>query len=243
MRNLILTIALITLGLPLHADTGFVVIASIESAIPKGAMLERSQAIDLNSGASLTLLSAQGKVIQLKGPYNGTVDSDVSEGDVDILRSISKLVKYSKNEDLSLAAFRNISFNVRSNLPEIWGIDIDQPGQYCMREDIALNLWWPDAFKGAVITLTNNKTQQQKKFRWATKNRYFEWPVDFNKNHDDTTYTVKNNVANWETEFNLTTLPLTLARDMDRIVWMFENSCQSQALRLLKEVIRPPEAS
>ena len=242
MRKLIVTITLLAISMSLHAESSFVVIASIENAIPKGAMLESSQVIDLSSGASLTLLSAKGKVMQLKGPYNGSVDSDVTDGDANILQSISKLVKYSENEDLSLAAFRNISSNVHSNSPEIWGVDINGSGQYCMREDTPLNLWWRDAFKGAVITLTNNKTLRQAKFRWATKKRHFEWPDGFDR-HDGTTYTIKNNVATYETEFGLTTLPASITRDMDRIVWMFEHACQSQALRLLKEVIRPPEAS
>jgi hypothetical protein len=242
MLKMLITITLLVISLSSQAESGFVVIASIESAIPKGAMLGRSQIIDLSSGASLTLLSAKGKIIQLKGPYTGSVDSDISEGDVDILRSISKLVRFSGNEDLSLAAFRNISSNDNSNFPEIWGVDIDASGQYCMRQELPLNLWWADAFKGAVMTLTNHKTLKQAKFRWPTKDQHTEWPADFVRQHDDS-YSIKNNVANTETEFSLMTLPTAITGDMNRIVWMFEHDCQSQALRLLKEVIRPPEAS
>lgn len=239
MKKLFLTITLLMTSLTLQAASGFVVIASIDSTIPRGAVLEPAQAINLDAGAALTVISANGRVIQLKGPYEGTIDSDTNSGSTDILQSISSLVKYSKDEDLSLAGFRNISLNTESNLIEIWGVDIENSGQYCLQADLPLNLLWPAAFKGAIISLSNDKTLEQAKFRWATKQPHIAWPTGF-KIDEDTTYTIKNNVAKESTQFSLKTLPADIESDMSRIVWMFENACQRQAIRLLKEIIRPP---
>lgn len=239
MYKIIVTMTLLIVSLSLHAESGFVVISSIESDIPRGAMLERSRVIDLNSGAALTLISANGRVIQLKGPYKGAIDSDTETGGADILQSISSLVQYSKDEDLSLAAFRNISLNNQANLIAIWGIAIETSGQYCIREDLPLNLWWPGAFKGAVITLFNTKTLKQEKFRWTSKQQHIKWPSGFDI-QEGTTYTIKNNVANQDSQFSLMKLPDGITGDMGKVVWMFENACQPQAIRLLKDLIRPP---
>jgi hypothetical protein len=236
MRKIIAAVILLLLNGPSGAENGLVAITSSHPTIEKGAIIKRTQVIELHSGESLKLLSAAGKVFQLQGPYNGVIKLDSKSNNDSTLKSVSELLKNTKSTDFTLAIFRNTSVATPGYRPDIWGVDIRKSGRYCLRTDLPIYLWWPQASSGALITLADTTNSQSVEMEWPAREKYTKWPevlpVD-----DRVIYSVKNNKSPGVSEFVIEPLPTKLKSDMEFVAWMSDHDCRKQAIRLLGEII------
>lgn len=236
MRRFVIAITFLLLSGSLNAETGLVVITAIHPTIVKGAIITATQTIKLKSGESLKLLSSTGGIIQLQGPYSGTIVFDAKASDSSVLESVSELVKGSKSTDFTLAIFRNSSVTTPTYRPDIWGVDIRKSGKYCLRPDFPVHLWWPQASQGELITLTDTTIPQSVEMEWPDRNNYATWPgmLALNKR---SSYAVKNERAALSSEFEIQFLPADLEGDMAQIAWMSDHNCKNQATRLLGTIV------
>ena len=236
MHRLIVAVILLLLNGPLAADDGLVVISSIHSTIKKGSIIKSTQTIELQSGESLKLLSSTGGIIQVQGPYSGAIafESKVSDGSV--LKSVSELVKNSKSTDFTLAIFRNSSVTTPTYRPDIWGIDIRRSGKYCLRPNLPIHLWWPQALPGDLITLTDTTNSQSIELEWPERKKYTAWPEILSVD-DRVIYSVRNTEVALYSEFKIQLLPTDLADGMEHIAWMSDHDCKKQAIRLLGTIV------
>ena len=236
MRRLILATILLFLNAPLNAGNGLVVISAVHSTIEKGAIVEPTQTIELKSGESLKLLSSSGGIIQVQGPYNGAIIFEPKAGDSSVIESISELVKNSKSTDFALAIFRNSSVTKQSYRPDIWGVDIRKSGQYCLRINQPIHLWWPQSSPGALITLTDTTASRSINIEWPGRNKYTTWP-EMLPIDSRVIYSVKDSRGVALSEFNLQMMPKDLESDMEHIAWMSDHNCSGQAVRLLETIV------
>lgn len=236
MRRFIVAVVLLLLNGQLNAEDGLVVISSSHPDIKKGEIINSTQTIELQSGESLKLLSSAGGIIQVQGPYSGAIAFESKASDSSVLESVSELVKNSKSTDFTLAIFRNASVTTPTYRPDIWGIDIRKSGNYCLRPDKPIHLWWPQALPGELITLTNTTTSESIEMEWPDRKKYTTWP-DLLLVNDRVTYSVTNNGIALQSELKLQLLPTDLKDDMGRIAWMSEQDCTKQAIRLLGTIV------
>jgi len=236
MRRLIIAVILLFLIGPLAADDGLVVISSIHSTIKKGAIIRSTQTIELQSGESLKLLSSAGGIIQVQGPYSGAIAFESKASDSSVLESVSELVKNSKSTDFTLAIFRNSSVTTPTYRPDIWGIDIRRSGKFCLRRNLPIHLWWPQALPGDSITLRDTTNSLSIEMEWPDRKKYTPWPEKLPVN-DGVIYSVKNNEASLFSEFKLQLLPTDLEDNMEQIAWMSDHDCKKQAIRLLGTIV------
>lgn len=236
MRKLILAAVLLSLIGPSNAGNGLIVISAVHSAIEKGAVIEPTQAINLKSGESLKLLSSSGGIIQLQGPYDGTIKFQPKTGDSSIIDSVSELVKKSKSTDFTLAVFRNLSVVAPSYRPDIWGVDIRKSGKYCLRQNQPVHLWWPQATQGALIILTDTTRSRSIEVEWTDRKNYTAWPQKLPVNRS-VIYSAKDSQGRILSEFKLQMMPDDLAGEMAQIAWMSDQGCSKQAVRLLGTIV------
>jgi hypothetical protein len=236
MRRLIVAVILLILNGPLGAENGLVVISSAHSTIKKGAIIKSTQTIELQSGESLKLLSSTGGIIQVQGPYSGAIAFESKASDGSVLKSVSELVKNSKSTDFTLAIFRNSSVTTPTYRPDIWGIDIRKSGKYCLRPNLPIYLWWPQALPGDLITLTDTTNSQSIELEWPEWKKYTAWPEILSVD-DRVIYSVRNTEVALFTEFKIQLLPTDLKDDMEQIAWMSDHDCKKQAIRLLGTIV------
>lgn len=236
MRKIMAAVILLLLHGPSGAENGLVVITSTHPGIEKGAIIKPTQVIKLDSGESLKLLSAAGKVYLLQGPYNGIVKPGTKSDSDSTLKSVSELLKNTKSTDFTLAIFRNTSVAMPEYRPDIWGVDIRKSGKYCLRSDLPVHLWWPQASSGALVTLTDTINSRSVEIEWPARKKFAQWPellpVD-----DQVTYSVKNNQSPTVSKFQIKPMPTKLKSDMEFVAWMSDHDCRKQATRLLGEII------
>jgi hypothetical protein len=236
MGRIMAVVILLLLHGPSGAETGLVVITSTHSTIEKGAIIKPTQVIKLESGESLKLLSAAGKVYLLQGPYNGIVKPGTKSDNDSTLKSVSELLKNSKSTDFTLAIFRNASAATPEYRPDIWGVDIRESGKYCLRPDLPIYLWWPNATSGALITLTDTTNSRSVEMVWPTRQNHTKWPEVLTVN-EMVVYSVENNKSTGGSEFEIQLLPANLKSEMEFVARMSDRSCMRQAKRLLGEII------
>ena len=236
MRRLIVAVILLLLNGPLGAENGLVVISSIHSTIEKGAIIKPTQTIKLQSGESLKLLSSKGGIIVVQGPYSGAIVFESNASDSSVLKSVSELVKNSNSTDFTLATFRNSSVTSPTYRPDIWGIDIRKSGKYCLRPNLPIHLWWPQALPGDLITLTDTTNSLSIEMAWPDRKKYTAWPEILSVD-DRVIYSVRNTEVALFSEFKIQLLPTGLKDDMEQIAWMSDHDCKKQAIRLLASVV------
>lgn len=236
MRKIVVATILLLSSVALGAENGLVVISSVHSTIKKGAIIKSTQAIELQSGESLKLLSSTGGIVQVQGPYSGAIAFESKASDGSVLKSVSELVKNSKSTDFTLATFRNSSVTTPTYRPDIWGIDIRKSGKYCLRPNLPIHLWWPQALPGDLIKLTDTTNSLSIEMEWPDQKKYTTWPEKLSV-IDHVIYSVKNNQAALFSEFKIQLLPTDLTDDMEQIAWMSDHDCKKQAIRLLGTIV------
>lgn len=220
----------------LCAESGLVVISSNYSQVERGDIIHVGQIIELPANKSLRLISASGNVFDLQGPYEGTIELSSTRGNDSILKSVSRLVKDSKATDYTLATFRGGSIASLENRHDIWGVDIRKPGNYCVRPNRPVYLWWPQASPGEQITLTDQGSSRSIVLEWPYDKKYALWPEEIGIN-DHSTFTAKSDQIVHFAEFRVLSLPKELTENMEVVAWMSDHQCRNQAVRLLGAIM------
>ena len=105
-----------------------VVIASTDSEIGVGSVLDGARAIQLADGNSVTLVSSDGRTLKLRGPYLGRPDPLPDTGSSGLLDALSDIVKPTEN-DVSTAGIMRSSLYAPK---QPWVIDSGQSGAHCV---------------------------------------------------------------------------------------------------------------
>ncbi len=236
MWRLASSLALLLFSQILCAESGLVVISSNYSKMDRGDLVKLGQIIKLPANKSLRLISASGNVFELRGPYEGKIDLNTTPGNDSILKSVSMLVKSSNATDYSIATFRGGSAASYEQRYDIWGIHISKPGNYCVRSDLPVYLWWPRARPGEQVTITGPAGSKSIVVKGSNRKKYALWPDEIGIN-DRSIYSVKSDQMEDTAEFKVLLLPAGLTQDMEVVAWMSDHQCRNQAVRLLSAIL------
>jgi hypothetical protein len=210
-----------------------VVIASSNSDFKVGQVVDSSLDIKLAGDVTLTLISESGKVYALKGPHSGSVEV---EGSADkgggLLPSIKNILTGEKTEASTLGVMRSIG--APKLPPDPWAIIANKTGKYCITLSKPVVLWRTDTKKTRSLILINLDTNHKVKTVWSSGQNILYWPR-LMPLVDGATYRV-----DLTGESKLPKLTVAMVPDQPTqahaAVWMSQNGCEQQALRLLQSI-------
>lgn len=203
-----------------------VVIASTDAEIGIGSRLDGGRAIQLAEGNSITLVSADGRTLKLRGPYLGRPDPVLSTGGNDLLEALSAIVK-PVERDVSAAGIMRSSLYAPK---QPWVIDSGQSGAHCLLPGRPVLLWRPIAIGAASVVL---KAQDgEATVTWQDGSYTAPWPAALALT-DGATYQLESTFTGKSQRLNIRQVPGALDSAVSRAVWMHEQGCTAQARALL----------
>ena len=209
-----------------------VVIASEDPSMPAGTVIDGARTVTVAADATVVLVSADGRVTELAGPYSGAPDASPASGDGRLVESLSRLITDQADAPNKLAVFRGGMAMTPIGRPDVWGIDIARAGAYCVRSDRPAMLWWAGARAGAVVELTpTGDDAGRTRIRWPGSKKYAPWP-DALPLGDGMTYIARFRSSDDGRTIRTLLMP-ELATDAHRAAWMAEKGCTRQALAVV----------
>ena len=207
-----------------------VVIASTDSEIGVGSVLDGARAIQLADGNSVTLVSSDGRTLKLRGPYLGRPDPLPDTWSSGLLDALSDIVKPTEN-DVSTAGIMRSSLYAPK---QPWVIDSGQSGAHDVLPGRPALLWRPIAIGAASAALKADADQAggQADVTWRDGSYTAPWPADLPL-ADGVTYQLEFAVSGTTRRLSIHQVPGDLDSDVSRAVWMHENGCTAQARALL----------
>ncbi len=206
-----------------------VVIASTDSEIGVGSVLDGGKAIQLAEGNSVTLVSSDGRTLRLQGPYSGRPDpapDTGGAGGTNLLDALSEIVRPAE-EDVATAGIMRSSLYAPK---EPWVIDSGQSGAHCVLPGRPALLWRSIAIGAASAALKADGGQAG--VTWQDGSYTAPWPAGLPL-ADGATYQLEFAITGTTRHLNIHQVPGDLDGDVSRAVWMHEKGCTAQAKALL----------
>ncbi len=234
LRILVLTVFSLSFWATTNAAQ-LVVISSDSPALKTGAIVDGAASITLAPGATVTLISPEGKTIKLKGPYKGKPEPSPSAKTNHLLNSLSRIVTGPPENDPSLAVFRAAPGAAR---PDVWAINVGRSGVYCVRADRPATLWRAQAGKEIVLTVKQvGGRQRETRKEWPQGKRTMIWPAELPL-ADGATYLARPMGGYQWANLTILLVPTELPTQAHRAAWMAENGCARQARILVGAIAR-----
>ncbi len=162
IRLLYVPIAVLLASTSLASAMDFVVIAAENSSYAIGAEIAGDDAMTLPADATLVLLAADGSTRDLKGPFQGTLETHDNEGDPRALAVIQRLLSRNVVQTQLLGAVRGTD---GAQLPGAEMIAIDRDGHRCLFTDQAY-FWRADVQQRSTATLFDATQQTRAELTW-----------------------------------------------------------------------------
>lgn len=206
-----------------------VVITSKGSEIAVGAILDGAKPIELGAGAAVTLVSADGRTLKLKGPYSGAPDPSPRVDGTDLLDALSDIVKPA-DKDVSSAGIMRASIYAPK---DPWVIDSGRSGAQCAPAGRAAPLWRAIAAGPASASLKAGARQAP--VQWRDGSYTAPWPAEIPL-RDGASYEIQFTMTKKTERLSLHLIPEDVEGDLSRAVWMQAKGCTSQAKALLAQL-------
>ncbi len=206
-----------------------VVIASTDSEIGIGSVIDGGRAIQLAEGHSVTLVSADGRTLKLEGPYLGRPDPAPATGGTggsDLLDALSDIVKPTETDVSTAGIMRSSLYAPR----QPWVIDSGQSGAHCVLPGRPILLWRPIAIGSVAASL--KAPDGQAGVTWQDGSYTTPWPAELPLT-DGATYQLEFTFTGKSQRLSIHQVPGELDSDVSRAVWMHEKGCTVQARALL----------
>ena len=237
-----LTIWISSLAVPVMAAAQFVVIASNtnNNQIPAGKAFASDQTLSLVAGESVTLISQNGQVIHLQGPYSGAIKTEPTNDETQApakdwpatLNKITKLVTKESNRTAVIGASRVIvpgSTNAPDMRDDYWFMNVDSSGDRCVRsKDVVM--WRDNPDQTIKIDLRSQKAKRTG-LKWEKSKYQMKLPSQFIE--DGILIVMK--IDKQPRRFNLHVLPIWIKEKQlgNVLLWMVNRNCTRQSQRLI----------
>jgi hypothetical protein len=150
-----LAVALVALGAPARADEPSLVVLKVSGAAFKpGDKIPGTQELKLADGQSVSLIGPDGKMIVLKGPYDGPAAKVADVKSASVTDMLSPLLASAKVETATPGVIRAATEAGPESTP--WVLDSSTGGDFCVHQAVGYDLWRAD--NGAAETVTIQPT-------------------------------------------------------------------------------------
>lgn len=226
-----LAIAFVALGAPARADEPSLVVLKVTGVDMKpGDKVPGNQQLKLADGQNVSLIGPDGKMILLKGPYNGPAAKVADVKTASVTDMLGPLVASAKVETATPGVIRNAAEAGPESTP--WVLDTSKGGDFCVHQAVDYDLWRAD--NGAAETMTiqaanGSGTPVLVQFDAHKSRAALPDSLTF---VDGAKYKLTG--AGKTTEITAHTVPETVPLDRTAAAWFMSDHCEVQAKALLK---------
>jgi hypothetical protein len=213
-------------------------IVVIESNSPRfvaGQLLDDSAPIELAAGQSLLIVTEDGRVVRLDGPYDGPAVGPAPDAGA-VRRAVERLVNAGEPRVGGVGAVRgdeDAGSGVDTR-PDPWLVHAERDGEQCARNGRPLELWREDAARSIAVEVEDAVSGLAATTRWDAGAHRAVWPERI-AGIDGHIYVIRLDASDRSTAVRLRILegsvdssPLTAA------AWLAAKGCTAQAALLLR---------
>jgi hypothetical protein len=207
-----------------------VVVESRGTELRPGQTLDGTKTLVLRDGQQVVLISASGKTLKLRGPWDQPPESGDAGSAADVAGALKSLVAAKMARTDRVGVVRGAGDEVVP--PEPWLVDVTHVGNRCVLGEEQVMFWRPVADRGAKITIAPSDRSWQARA---------DWPAGMDRMLVPKTVPLQNRVSyivsldGKEAAITLITVPSALSNDAMRVGWMTEAGCAAQAQALLQQ--------
>ncbi|MCC6469159.1 MAG: DUF4384 domain-containing protein [Alphaproteobacteria bacterium] len=237
---------------PAPGTSSFVIISSTADGMKKGDRVATSQSIAVPSGTRVVLMDASGKVMTVRGPFNGVLGSSeptaptpkatgafrsVSDA-AGLIERLGDALRSENDAPRRIGAFRGVGasgLGLGATPADPWAIDVSAAGHWCVAADRAVTLNRGGLTGFDSITIETKPSGAKMDIPWPKAQAVLQWPASV---------PVKNG-ASYDLRMGTTTTSIAVHM-MDQkgmtsgqvALWMAEQGCQRQASAMIDSLER-----
>lgn len=217
-----------------------IVFEAINSVYSPGDVVDGAQVLKLDTDQSVSLITPDGKIIKIKGPYEQLPFTSNGGRGAGVIDALKGLVEPGTSDTQSLGVTRDafsadesLMGGSGSKLPEPWLIDVKVSGDWCVRQNDAVVFWRADDTNDAMFKITTLDRGWQVETTWPAGYAKLASPPD-TPIRDAESFSIQMNGKN--SMIYLHVLPNSLEQPKALAAWMSQKNCTSQAKVLLSSV-------
>lgn len=211
-------------------DAPLVVLKATGVALKPGEKLAFASPLKLDEGQSVTLVTADGKLISLKGPFDGSPQKAADGKNGSMTDVLAPLVSRAKIETSTPGVVRAGAAAGPESDP--WLLDTSKPGDVCIHQAVDYDVWRPKTNQAEAVTF-QPMTASMKVTEVAFPVGSARAPLpDTLRSADGAQYKVVR--PEGSTTITLHMIPDGVPLDRVTVAWLLEQHCDNQALALLK---------
>ncbi|MGQ0674698.1 MAG: DUF4384 domain-containing protein [Rhodospirillales bacterium] len=219
---------------PAPSGAAFVVISSTADGLKKGDRVAPSQAISVPTGTRVVLMDAAGKVMTVRGPFNGEPGAGESSG---IIGRLSEALSSSSDAPRRIGAFRGVGKGIGlsgGGMIDPWAVDSAQSGNWCVAAERGVVLaGGPHGVDSVTVEMLPSGPKSN--VPWPKSQANVPWPASVPVKNG-ATYQIRYGVT--ATSVTLHLLERKTASPGQVALWMAEKGCQSQAAAMIDSLER-----
>ena len=204
-----------------------VVVSTHGLRLTPGQTVDGGQPIKLEDGQQVTYLAADGQVIEIDGPFDGTPDSQVKGGSGDAASAVTALLTEHQARTSEVGVVRGDN---EVKLPDPWVVDVTHPGTSCVIPGHSVVLWRSEDLSETQVSIAPADRSWSVSGDWPASADRLAMP-DSLPLRDRTSYVI--NVGGKLAPVTVRVIPASVSNDVMRASWMAEVGCDSQANALL----------
>jgi len=211
-----------------------VVIESNAPGLSPGVVVDGSKPLELAPGTAVTLVTGDGRVKSIKGPFSGVpfAGEESAPGGSALIRSLSRLISGKSPKTGELGMMRGERLVGR---PDAWSIDVIRSGAHCVTDRLHALLWRPIGVKAETLTIRRQPWGERVSVDWPAGTNSLIWPKALPLEHGGQ-YLVKLSSRISGTKLVVYVVPANLPTDAHLAAWMADLGCKEQALALIAEM-------
>ena len=226
-----LAIAFAALGAPARADEPSLVVLKVTGATMKpGDKIPGSQQLKLTDGQTVSLIGPDGKLILLKGPYEGPAAKVTDVQSASVTDMLGPLVASAKVETATPGVIRNAAEAGPESTP--WVLDTSKGGDFCVHQAVDYDLWRADNAAAETVTIQPANGASPPVLVQFDAHKSRAALPDSMTFVDGAKYKLTG--AGKTTEITAHTVPETVPLDRTAAAWFMSDHCEAQAKALLK---------
>jgi hypothetical protein len=132
-------------------EPSLVVLKVVGLPMKPGDKILGTQQLKLADGQSVSLIGPDGKMIQLKGPYDGPAAKVADVQTASVTDMLQPLFTRGKTETAMPGVIRDATSGGPDTTP--WVLDVSKSGDFCVHQAVGYDLWRADAGPAETVTI------------------------------------------------------------------------------------------
>ncbi|HEX5047799.1 MAG TPA: hypothetical protein VFX89_11815 [Gammaproteobacteria bacterium] len=211
-----------------------VVLESTVARLPPGNIMGDSARIELAAGEALVVVTEDGRIVRLEGPYAGPAAGAAPDASA-VRKAIERLVTADEPRVGGVGAVRGIDWSDAADTrPQPWFIHAEIDGQQCALRGRPLELWREEASRSVSAEVAAAGGGAAETVRWDEGSHRTAWPERLEPS-DGGVYLIRFEAVERSTAIRLLWLPATVAdSSLAATAWLAASDCTAQARLLLR---------